>query len=83
MMPRLVDETGHRHGRLEVLERAGTASNGHALWACRCDCGRLSVVSGSDLRAGKSRSCGCLHLETSRAWGRELGRRYGGLRRAA
>jgi hypothetical protein len=31
-----------------------------ARWLCKCDCGRLHVVLGHILRAGLTKSCGCL-----------------------
>ena len=62
--PRIVDMTGQKCGRLDVLEFAGTRvkSNGRshaAFWVCRCDCGRTVIVNGWSLRAGRSKSCGC------------------------
>lgn len=83
MMPALLDETGHRHGRLEVVERAAKNSrNGHAKWTCRCDCGVEVQVCGGDLRSGRSRSCGCWRSELAAGWARTLGRTYGGRRHA-
>lgn len=29
------------------------------MWRCICSCGTEKIIMGSDLRAGKSRSCGC------------------------
>lgn len=52
--------TGARIGRWTVLERAGRrGDNGQALWLCRCDCGSTRVHSGSNLRRGRTLSCGC------------------------
>jgi len=31
------------------------------MWLCRCECGRKSIVRGSLLRMGKTKSCGCLN----------------------
>ena len=31
-----------------------------AKWECLCDCGKKIVVSGTNLRSGNTRSCGCL-----------------------
>lgn len=53
------DLTGTRYGRLTVKSYAGQASNGHSLWTCICDCGNVTVVSGSNLQCGKQVSCGC------------------------
>lgn len=57
---------GSRCGRLTVLSYAGTP-NGRAMWACQCDCGQQSTVSGKYLRSGRTRSCGCLHKEITAA----------------
>lgn len=32
-------------------------------WKCLCKCGALKNVFSSDLKSGKSKSCGCLHNE--------------------
>lgn len=56
------DMTGQRFGRLVVVAREGSR-NRRPLWRCRCDCGNTHVVAGCYLRAGKSRSCGCLQRE--------------------
>lgn len=51
-------------GRLTVRAYAGM--NGHrAAWACDCECGVQVVVTGSDLRSGNTRSCGCLMREVA------------------
>lgn len=57
--PRLIDLTGQSFGLWSVIEKAGNSPRGAALWSCRCECGNLSRVSGTDLRKGKSVSCGC------------------------
>lgn len=72
-MSAIVDRTGQQYGRLTVVGHAGTASNGDALWRCRCDCGGETQVSASNLRTGHTRSCGCLMRETAAAMGSEHG----------
>lgn len=62
----LIDLTGERFGRLIVVRRNGTRF-GHPSWLCVCDCGNQSEVITSDLRNGKTRSCGCLRNETAAA----------------
>lgn len=57
--PKLIVLTGQRFGRWLVGEQAGNTPRGGALWRCVCDCGNMSDVVGSDLRTGKSLSCGC------------------------
>ena len=55
-----IDETGNKHGYLTVIGRASGAIDGHVRWLCRCDCGHQTIVQGSKLRDGKTKSCGCL-----------------------
>lgn len=57
------DLTEQKFGRLLVIERAGSDNNKKALWNCLCDCGKQVVIRGSDLIAGKIKSCGCLKTE--------------------
>lgn len=35
------------------------------MWKCKCDCGTESAVSGTALRTGASKSCGCLTREVN------------------
>lgn len=65
-MPKLIDLTGQRFGRLTVIERTKRPMGSNAqgpFWRCKCDCGRSVVVTGSNLRYGRTQSCGCLHKE--------------------
>lgn len=62
MNSRLRDMTGHKIGRWTILNYAGMAP-GTTMWNCRCDCGAERMVSGGNLRSGRSKSCGCLQLE--------------------
>ena len=50
---------GRRFGRLVVIGKAGQGK-----WKCQCDCGNVSIVFGSNLRRGNTRSCGCLKRDT-------------------
>jgi len=58
-MGKFVDRTGHRYGRLTVLERAGTNNLKKVVWKCRCDCGNEAFKVSGDLVTGNSVSCGC------------------------
>lgn len=53
-------QSGQRFGRLAVL----TWDAERRRWRCRCDCGNDSLVSGSHLWDGSTKSCGCLKQET-------------------
>lgn len=58
---RLVDSTGERFGRLIVISRV--YRKGPVSWLCKCDCGNETVVVGTKLRFGWTKSCGCLKIE--------------------
>lgn len=62
-MGKLID-TGTRYGKLVVLSRAENyvSPKGGRLsqWRCKCDCGNETVVLGTNLRKGITKSCGCL-----------------------
>ena len=55
---------GEKFGRLTVSHYAGKSNSGVLLWACRCQCGKETVVFRSNLTSGGTRSCGCLQEET-------------------
>jgi len=55
-------ETGNKYARLTVLSRAENKEK-KAMWNCVCDCGTEAVVSGTHLRTGHVKSCGCYHAE--------------------
>ena len=59
-MPRLVDRTGQRFGKLLVLARNGTNHYKKVLWRCRCDCGNETDVVAGALVTGNTSSCGCV-----------------------
>lgn len=83
-MPKLIDETGNKYGRLTVLYRAQIPKKG-VYWHCRCDCGNEIDVFGTSLRCGNTKSCGCLKheriIQTNIKRGVEIkpGDRYGAL----
>lgn len=58
----LIDLTGQRFGRLEVLERAENRC-GRTCWKCRCECGTIKDIPAKTLRNGTAQSCGCLQKE--------------------
>lgn len=63
--------TGQRFGAMTVLRRVGSHAcvtlqpygeptlSSFSAWLCRCDCGREKVVIGTNLKSGKTKSCGC------------------------
>ena len=62
-----IDLTGRKFGRLTVIERDYSKTNG-TYWLCKCDCENkeLKSVKASYLKDNKILSCGCLRLERQR-----------------
>lgn len=65
-MSEMKNLTGCRFGRLTVLSRFGSTAAGQARWLARCECGNEVRAPGSDLRLGKTTSCGCARVERLR-----------------
>ena len=58
------DLTGKKFDRLLVLQAENSSNvKRRFLWKCVCDCGQVTLAVGVELRSGKKRSCGCLHLD--------------------
>lgn len=54
---------GLSFGRWTVLAESERRVTGKRQWLCRCDCGTERHITGSNLRNGISRSCGCYKRE--------------------
>lgn len=65
-MTKVIDLTGKRFGRLTVIKPHRT-KGGRCGWLCKCDCGRETVATTSDLKDGNTSSCGCLRSEITLA----------------
>lgn len=63
---RVNDLSGHTFGRLTVIGINEEESNPIRLkWRCKCLCGKETSKRSSDLRMGRSRSCGCIRGDRS------------------
>ena len=47
---------GEKFGKWSVIERDGNKKIG-GYWKCRCECGKIKTIFGSDLRRGKTKQC--------------------------
>lgn len=65
-MPKLIDMTGQKFGRLTVIEYSHANKQGNSMWKCRCDCGTEIIARGADLKSHNTSSCGCFRSELSR-----------------
>lgn len=59
-MSKVIDITGQTFGKLTAIKREGSNSEGKALWLCKCECGKKTLVTGKYLRTEKTKSCGCI-----------------------
>lgn len=59
------DLTGQRFGRLVALREFKKEGTRQYYWVCKCDCGKQKAVGSYVLSAGKTRSCGCLLIESN------------------
>jgi hypothetical protein len=64
-MPKFIDLTGKRFGKLTVLGETPKTKK-YIIWLCLCDCGKETSVSVANLANGHTRSCGCLQSEITK-----------------
>ena len=58
-MPRKgIDISGKKFGILTAIKRHDPPMS--FMWYCECECGGKSIVNGTHLRSGHTKSCGCL-----------------------
>jgi len=62
-MPTAVDITEQRFNRLIAIRPTSERQNGKVVWLCKCDCGSIVMTTVSQLRTGKTGSCGCYRDE--------------------
>jgi hypothetical protein len=61
-MPRLIDITGQRFGRLTVVAKSPSRGK-QTRWMCVCNCGREVTVWKTAITSGAQVSCGCYMRE--------------------
>lgn len=64
-MSKVIDLTGQKFNRLLVIEPARTKS-GKFAWKCKCDCGNYTITQGTELKNGRTKSCGCYAKDFAR-----------------
>ena len=56
-----IDITNKKFGLITALYPTEKRSGNHIVWHCKCDCGQEFDTDGHSLRAGLTKSCGCLN----------------------
>lgn len=64
-MSRATDLTGQLLGKLLVIKRVENSAGRQSQWLCNCSCGNSTVVQGTLLKRGVTKSCGCLIGESN------------------
>lgn len=62
-MPRAAELSGKRFGRL-IVEKLHDTVRGRRRWLCKCDCGNTTLVITNLLNMNKTKSCGCLFVDS-------------------
>jgi len=57
---------GKKYGKLTVIDFrkiliGSKQQRPKWMWVCQCDCGNATIVNPSDVKSGKTKSCGCYH----------------------
>lgn len=67
--PKVKNMMGGQYGKLTVVSFS-RSHKGDARWWFKCKCGNVKEISGSSVRRGAIKSCGCLHSESARKTGK-------------
>jgi len=60
-MGRIKSIIGQKYGKLTVLSYAGMCEkNKNSKWLCKCECGNEKLIRKTGLKAGTTKSCGCI-----------------------
>lgn len=81
-MPKKLDLTGQKFGRLTAIKEGPRNNAGRTTWICKCDCGNEKIVLTTQLTSGNTQSCGCLQKERTRIANQNkslVGKRFGRL----
>lgn len=67
---KLIDMKGKVFGMLTVIEKCERRKylNGECIWKCQCQCKNIINVSGSVLRRGAKKNCGCISKITPKEY---------------
>ena len=79
---RIKNMTGRICGYLTITRRTNKKIGGSYVWECECKCGNVCEVSGSCLRSGNTKSCGCLNKEMSKKLAKNVSKQIFGYLKA-
>lgn len=59
-MGKVIDITGQRSGRLTAVKHIGVDKSGSIVWLWLCDCGKEKAIRVTNVKFGRTQSCGCI-----------------------
>jgi len=65
-----------KYNMLTYLRDAGKTKHQKQLWFLQCDCGKTTTAVASQVRSGKTKSCGCLKVQRQAQGNLKHGGRY-------
>lgn len=77
---KIVDISGQRFGKLVAIDRVGRKGH-NTIWLVQCDCGNKTEALLSNIRSGKTKSCGCGVKAIEGDSGKKLNSVWRGMRR--
>lgn len=77
-MGKKIDITGKKFNQLTVIRIDGKDNWGKYRWLCQCDCGKKTIVTGTCIRSGHIKSCGCLAQQNRKTHGHFQNRKMSG-----
>lgn len=64
-----INLVGQKFNKLTVLEFSHVGPNYTQMWKCLCDCGTFKIVSGTHMKRGTTKSCGCVAMSNIKTHG--------------
>ena len=58
-----------KFGKLLVLETAGSDNHKNGLYKCKCDCGKIVILTRGQITKSKTKSCGCVWKQLNKEKG--------------
>ena len=68
-----LDIAGQRYGKLTALRPTEQREKNSLIWECRCDCGKVILLSATVFTSKKFKSCGCSFSNTKDFTGQRFG----------
>lgn len=75
-MSKALDLRDKKFNYLYCIEPCTDRKGPSIVWKCLCDCGNITYKPADTIKDGRSKSCGCMRLNTKYKFGRGFGNVY-------